>query len=403
MAPAMNREKKNVFLLATCQATFNTGQALMLTAAPFIGLALAADKSLATLPIAIQFGATLVATMPASFLMKHIGRRRGFLIGAMLGILGSAIAAYGIWVGSFLVFCTGLAVNGMFNGFATFYRFAAADAAGPAFVSRAISYVLAGGVIAAFLGPNLARWTADSIAAAPFAGTYVALMAVYAVALIATLFVDIPSPSAEEQRHSGRPLGEIARQPAFVVAVLGGMICYGVMNLIMTSTPLALHHQQYPFSDAAFVIQWHVVGMFAPSFVTGRLIARYGVLTIMQWGAILCAACVAVNLTGNGYWQIWSALVLLGVGWNFLFVGATILLTETYRPEEKAKVQAINDFIVLGTVTLTAFSSGPIHHYFGWQALNTSVIPAIVLVAVAIVWLKRHRALTAAVAPAARD
>jgi MFS family permease len=391
MAPAMNRAKKNVLLLATCQATFNTGQALMLTAAPFIGLALAADKSLATLPIAIQFGATLVATMPASFLMKHIGRRPGFLIGAMLGMLGSAVAAYGIFIGSFVLFCVGLAINGTFNGFATFYRFAAADAAGPDYTSRAISYVLAGGVIAAFLGPNLARWTADSISAAPFAGTYIALIGVYSVALLALLFVDIPQPTQAEQHHSGRPLTEIARQPTFVVAVLGAMICYGVMNLIMTSTPLALHHQHYPFSDAAFVIQWHVLGMFAPSFITGRLIARYGVLNIMLSGAVLCVACAVTNLAGNGYWQIWSALVLLGIGWNFLFIGATTLLTETYRVEEKAKVQAINDFIILGTVTITAFSSGPIHHNFGWQTLNTSVIPAIVLVAVAIAWLKRRR------------
>lgn len=394
----MNRAKKNVLLLATCQATFNTGQALMLTAAPFIGLALAADKSLATLPIAVQFGATLVATMPASFLMKHIGRRPGFLIGALLGILGSAVAAYGIFIGSFVLFCVGLAINGMFNGFATFYRFAAADAAGPDYTSRAISYVLAGGVIAAFLGPNLARWTADSISTAPFAGTYIALIGVYSVALIAILFVDIPQPTQAEQHHSGRPLIEIACQPTFVVAVLGGMICYGVMNLIMTSTPLALHHQHYPFSDAAFVIQWHVLGMFAPSFITGRLIARYGVLHIMLAGAVLCAACAVTNLAGNSYWQIWSALVLLGIGWNFLFVGATTLLTETYQVEEKAKVQAINDFIVLGTVTITAFSSGPIHHHFGWQALNTSVMPAIVLVAVAIVWLKRRRLLPISVA-----
>ena len=387
----MNREKKNVLLLATCQATFNTGQALMLTAAPFIGLALAADKSLATLPMAIQFGATLAATVPASFLMKHIGRRPGFLIGALLGMIGSAIAAYGILASSFVLFCAGLAVNGLFNGFATFYRFAAADAAGPGYTSRAISYVLAGGVIAAFLGPNLARWTADSIAAAQFAGTYVALIGVYSVALIALLFVDIPQPSQAEQHHSGRPLSEIARQPAFVVAVIGAMICYGVMNLIMTSTPLALHHQHYPFGDAAFVIQWHVLGMYAPSFITGRLIARYGILNIMLTGALLCAACAIANVAGSGYWEIWAALVLLGIGWNFLFVGATTLLTEAYRVEEKAKVQAINDFIVLGTVTLTAFSSGPIHHHFGWQTLNTSVLPAIALVAVAIAWLRSRR------------
>ena len=389
----MKSEKRNVILLATCQATFTTGQALMLTAAPFIGLALAADDALATLPIGVQFGATLAATVPAAFLMKHVGRRAGFQVGVVLALLGSTLAAYAIYAGSFVLFCAGLALNGAHNGFATFYRFAAADAAGPDYRSRAISYVLAGGVVAALLGPNLARWTADTIPAAPFTGTYIALVAVYAVALIALLFADIPPPTEEERTHSGRPLGEIARQPAFVVAVLGAMICYGVMNLIMTSTPLALHHQHFPFGDAAFVIQWHVLGMFAPSFFTGRLIARHGVLNVMQWGAALCAVCAVANFAGSGYWQIWFALVLLGVGWNFLFVGATTLLTETYTVEEKAKVQAINDFLVLGTVTVTAFSSGPIHHYFGWQTLNTSVMPAILLVAVAIAWLKRRRRL----------
>ena len=391
----MSHVKRNVLLLAICQATFNTGQSLMITAAPFIGLALA-DESLATLPIGVQFGATLVATMPAAFLMKHIGRRAGFQIGAVLALLGSSLAAYAIWSGSFVLFCTGLALNGTYNGFATFYRFAAADAAGPDYRSRAISYVLAGGVVAAFIGPNLARFTADAIPTAPFTGTYLALIAVYAVALIVITFVDIPPPGADERLHSGRPLGEIARQPAFIVAVLGAMICYGVMNLIMTSTPLTLHQQHFPFGDAAFVIQWHVLGMFAPSFFTGRLIARYGVLNVMQWGTLLCAACAVANFTGGGYWQIWSALVMLGVGWNFLFVGATTLLTETYNVEEKAKVQAINDFLVLGTVTVTAFSSGPIHHYFGWQSLNASALPTIVLVAVAILWLKRRRRLVSA-------
>jgi MFS family permease len=183
------------------------------------------------------------------------------------------------------------------------------------------------------------------------------------------------------------------------VAVLGAMIGYGVMNLIMTSTPLTLHEQHYTFGDSAFVIEWHVLGMFAPSFFTGRLVARFGVLNIMQCGALLCLVCATTNFIGGGYWQIWSALVLLGVGWNFLFVGATTLLTEVYRVEERAKVQALNDFLVLAVVTVTAFSSGPIHHHFGWPALNSAVVPSLVLVAVVLVWLKRRRR----TAPAAAD
>lgn len=397
----MKSEKKNVFLLAICQATMMTGQALMLAAAPFIGLALAADKSLATVPIGIQFGATLLTAMPAAFLMQRIGRRAGFMIGALLGILGSTLAAYAIWIGDFALFCAGLALNGAFNGFGTYYRFAAADAASPDYRSRAISYVLAGGVVAAVLGPNLARLTADSIPAAPFIGSYLGLVVVYVVTLSALFFVELPRLSIEERRRTGRPLGEIARQPAFAVAVLGAMFAYAVMNLIMTSTPLAMHAHHYPFVDAAFIIQWHMLGMFVPAFFTGRLVARYGTLTVMHWGALLCAVCVAVNLASSDLWAIWLALVLLGVGWNFLFVGATTLLTETYKPEERAKAQSINDFLVLGTVTMTAFSSGPLHHYFGWSVINLSVVPLIVAIAAAVLWLRRRQKAVAARASAA--
>lgn len=396
----MTSEKKNVFLLAICQATMMTGQALMLAAAPFIGLALAADKSLATLPIGIQFGATLLTSMPAAFLMQRIGRRAGFMIGALLGIFGSTLAAYAIWIGDFALFCAGLALNGAFNGFGTYYRFAAADAASPEYRSRAISYVLAGGVVAAVLGPNLAQLTAHSIPAAPFIGSYLGLVAVYVVTLSALFFVELPRLSVAERRSTGRPLGEIARQPAFGVAVLGAMFAYAVMNLIMTATPLAMHAHHYPFGDAAFIIEWHMLGMFVPAFFTGRLVARYGTLSVMHWGAVLCAVCVGVNLASTDLWAIWLALVLLGVGWNFLFVGATTLLTETYKPEERAKAQSVNDFLVLATVTITAFSSGPLHHYFGWNTINLSVVPLIVVTVLAVLWLKRKRKALAAEASA---
>lgn len=375
-----------------------TGQALMLAVAPFVGLALAPNKALATLPIGVQLGTTLLATMPAAFIMKHRGRRFGFVMAAILGIIGSAIAAYAIAIGNLWLFCGGLALNGLHNSFGTYYRFAAADAASPAYKSRAISYVMAGGVIAAFIGPNLANWTANLIPGVAFTGSYLGLIAVYMVSLVAILSVDIPPPTEEERRTGGRPFRDIAAQPAFLVAVLGAMIGYGVMSLIMTSTPLAMHEHHYPFGDAAFIIQWHMLGMFAPSFVTGRLIARYGVLTVMQWGAALCVLAVGVNLSSTTLPAIWVALVALGIGWNFLFVAATALLTETYKPEEKAKAQSMNDFLVLGTVTATAFLSGPLHYGLGWEVLNVSVVPLIALIAIAVLWLKRRRAV--AVTPA---
>lgn len=388
----MKAEKKNVLLLAVCQAAMMTGQSLMLAVAPFIGLALASDKALATLPIGVQLGATLLATMPAAFFMKHVGRRSGFMLGGVIGIIGSGLAAYAIATGDFWLFCAGLALNGVFNGFGTYYRFAAADAAGPSFRSQAIAYVMAGGVVAAVVGPNLATWTADVVPGAAFTGSYLASVGVYLISLLALLFVNIPPPTEEERRASGRPLAQLLRQPAFAVAVFGGMIGYGVMSLVMTSTPLAMHEHHYPFTDAAFIIQWHMLGMFAPSFFTGRLIARFGVLNIMQWGAALFVLCVGLNLASTALWVIWLALVLLGVGWNFLFIGATTLLTESYAPEDKAKAQSFNDFLILGTVTATVFSSGPLHYGLGWEALNLTVTPLIVAIAVAILWLKRRRA-----------
>ncbi|MFL6623962.1 MAG: MFS transporter [Sulfurifustis sp.] len=383
---------KNVFLLAVCQATMMTGQSLMLAAAPFIGLTLAPTRAAATLPIGLQFAATLATTMPAAFVMKHIGRRAGFLIGAVLGIAGSLLAAYAIWAGNFVLFCAGLMLNGMFNGFGTYYRFAAADAAGPDYRAQAISYVLAGGVVAALLGPNLARLTAGILPTTPFTGSYLALVAVYIVTLITLLFVDIPAPTAAERAASGGPLAALVRRPAFAVAVLGGMIAFAVMNLIMTSTPLAMHDAHYAFGDAAFIIQWHMLGMFAPSFVSGRLIARYGTLPIMQCGAALLALCAGIDIASQALWAIWLALVLLGIGWNFLFVGATTLLTGTYAPEEKAKAQALNDFLILGTTTATAFFAAPLHYHFGWSVINAAVIPLIVGVAAAVLWLQRRNA-----------
>jgi MFS family permease len=387
----LKQEKVNVVLLATGQATMMTGQTLMLTAAPIIGLSLTDNPALVTLPVALAFLAMLLTSLPAALLMKHIGRRAGFLIGTVLGILGSLLAAYAIWTNDFVLFCAGLAVNGMLSGFGTYYRFAAADAAGPEYRARAISYVLTGGVVAAMLGPNLANWTKDAIGGAPFTASYLSVIAIYAVALIALAFVRIPTPTAAERRSDGRSYAAIARQPAFVVAAIGAMLGYGVMSLVMMSTPLAMHDHGHPFGDTAFVIQWHILGMFAPSFVTGRLIARHGALTVMLWGALLCGVCVAINLASTGVWALTAALMLLGVGWNFLFIGGTTLLTETIRPEEKAKTEGMNDFLILAVVTTVTFSAGALHHHLGWALVNVAVLPLLAVISAAVFWLKRYR------------
>jgi len=391
-----HRTRRNVLILALCQALAMTSTSLMVTVAALVGQMLAADKTLATLPIGVQFTATMATVIPASLLMKRIGRRAGFSVGALLGAAGAGLAVAAIFAGSFVVFCLAGAAVGAALGFAMFYRFAAADAADPTFRGKAISLVLTGGVVAAVAGPQLARWSRDLFQPALFAGCFVAIAGLWLAALLLLQLVDIPRPSELERRAGGRPLAAIVRQPAFVVAALGAMIGYGVMSLVMTVTPLAMIGHAHEFDDAAFVIQWHVLGMYAPSFVTGHLIARVGVLNVLAAGVALIGACVAVNLSGTGVMQFWAALTLLGLGWNFLFIGSTTLLTETYRPEERAKTQALNDFLVFGTVAMSSFASGAVHNHFGWSAVNLAVIAPISAVLIAVLWLRRRRAALAA-------
>ena len=303
-------------------------------------------------------------------------------------------------MGDFWLFCVGTALVGVFNGFGIYYRFAAVDAAPDFYKGRAISYVMAGGVVAAFAGPNLANLAKDAIPAATFAGSYAALVLLYGIAMLALLGVKIPRQPAVKRHESGRPLLQILRQPVFMVALLGATLGYGVMSLVMTATPLAMQGCGLPFSDSAFVIQWHVFAMFAPSFVTGTLIRRFGVLTVMLWGASCYVGTVFINLNGITIDHFWIALFLLGIGWNFLFIGGTTLLTEAYLPEEKAKAQALNDFLVFTTVSLSSLSAGALQYHYGWEAVNLGVIPLIAVIVIAVVALMLRRRLQAAEAVA---
>jgi hypothetical protein len=286
----------------------------------------------------------------------------------------------------------------VFNGFGIYLRFAAVDAAPADYKEKAISYVMAGGVVAAFTGPNLANWARDAIPDAAFAGSYAALIGLYALAFVALLFIRIPRAAAVVEGKRGRPLWQIARQPVFIVAMLGAMLGYGIMSLVMTATPLAMEVCGMPFSDSAFVIQWHVFAMFAPSFFTGALIRRFGVLTVMLWGVLCYIGTVVINLNGVSVTHFWVALFLLGIGWNFLFVGGTDLLTEAYREEEKAKSQALNDFMVFTTVSLTSLSAGALQYHYGWEAVNWGVTPligVILLATLGLMWRRRGAAVAA--------
>ena len=388
---------RNVVLLAICQALAMTGMSVNMTVTALVGQQLASDPAWATVPLALQFTATMLTTLPASFIMRRIGRRSGFALGIAIGIMGALTAFHGIYERSFLIFTAGSMMIGCFQGFAVFYRHAAADTASQGFRSKAISLVLAGGVFAALAGPELSKWSYDLFTPVIYAGCFIIVACVQALSFAFLYFVRIPPPAQPGEGVHVRPLSVIVRQPTFMVAALGAMIGYGVMSFVMTATPLAIMGCGYEFRDAAFVIQWHVLAMYSPSFFTGSLIQRFGVRQVMLTGAIILTGAVAVNISGLEIERFWLGLVLLGIGWNFMFVGGTSLLAECHTPEERAKVQGFNDFLVFGTVTASSFASGALLNAFGWNAVNYGVLPLLGLatsvIAIAL-WRQRASAKT---------
>lgn len=396
----INVEKRNVLILAGTQALFQTVSVMVITISGIVGWMLATDKSLATLPIAMMMVAVAVTMIPASLFMQRFGRKAGFILGAALGVVAGLLAAISIWLESFFLFVAANMLVGCYQAFAQYYRFAAADAASENAKSRAISWVIAGGVIAAVAGPNLVRFT-QNIGTVPSALTYLimAVLAVLAIVLLSRLA--LPAVSITESHEPARTLPVIMRQPIFLTALAGSSVGAAVMLLVMTATPLAMQICGQPIGAAATVIQWHVLGMFAPSFFTGNLIRRFGVLTIMGTGVVLLLGHVAIALSGTEFLHFLSGLTLLGVGWNFLFVGGTTLLTEAYRPSERAKVQAMHDFLMYGAVTIATFSSGSLLSNFGWQAVNFAVLPflavALMMIIILAIQRKRARIISAAV------
>ncbi len=369
----MNR---NVLLLAICQALMMSGNSLLITATALVGLRIAPQPQWATAPFALMFLGVIITTYPASMMMQRFGRKAGFTLGALLGIGGGALSAGAITFGSFLLFCLGSILLGAFNAFGQYYRFAAAEVADPHCRSRAISYVLAGGVIAAFVGPNLAKITRQALPT-EFAGSYLCIALIYCCSLLL-----VQALKLERVNHlamkDGTALIDVVRKPGFAIAVTSGMIGYGVMNLLMTATPMAMAGSGFHFDLTANVIQWHVVGMFVPAFFTGHVIDRIGAYRVMLAGTLGLLASCLLNLSGTEYWQFIVSLVLLGVGWNFCFIGATSLLTAD--TVAKGKVQGLNDLLVFCTVAVTALVSGQLYHRLGWAAVNLYVIPVILCV-----------------------
>lgn len=380
---------RNTPLFAISQGLMVSAISLIVTCSALVGQALAADKSFATLPIAVMFISTMLMSMPAAFFMAKIGRKRGFMLATLLGFSGGALSTYAIIHQNFWLFVVGIGLIGAFNGFGNYFRFAAADSVEKNLKSQAISFVLVGGLAAAFIGPNLANLAKDLIANAEFAGSYAATMGLYVLLLLTLSFLKLPGKSQEELEHPipARPLKEIISQPIFIVAVVCAMLGYGVMSLVMTATPLAMHHHALAFADTSFVIQWHLLGMFAPSFFTGGLIKKLGVKTVLWLGVLIGFACVIINLAGHSVWHYWAALVLLGISWNFLFVGGTTLLTDTYQPNERAKTQAVNDFLVFTMVAIASLSAGYLQYQFGWSMVNIGVLPVLVVIGISLLWL----------------
>jgi MFS family permease len=382
----MHSSRRNVALLAACQAMLFTNNSTLIAINGLAGLALAPFKSLATLPVTFWVLGGAIATVPASFHMKRVGRQRGLITGTLFGIVGALICALAIWLQNFWLLCGGTIVFGVYNGFGQYYRFAAADSARADFKATAISLVLAGGLVGGILGPNTSRITVDLLAP-KFLGAYLALIGFALVTIALLSQVRIPAPSASEQAATGRPIAEIAAQPKFVVAVLAAALGYGVMNFLMTSTPIAMGVCGHPYSDAAFVISSHVVAMFAPSFFTGNLIRRAGVLPVLFAGVLLNVASISIALSGISVSQFWWSLVFLGVGWNFLYIGGTTLLTETYRPEERAKAQGANDFTIFAVMAVSSLTSGMTVTSAGWERVNLYALPLLGVVALAVAWL----------------
>lgn len=384
--------RRQIALLVVCQALLYVNNVTLIAVNGLAGLALAPTPLLATLPVTTYIVGAALTTVPASLAMARWGRRAGFVFGTLMGFAGTATATAGVLLGNFALLCAGTFVVGLYNAFAQYMRFAAADVAdayAPQWKEKAISLVLAGGLAGGIVGPELSKVTREWLPT-QFAGTYIALSCGALLACFIVSRLAIPHMKAAAQ-GAARPLREIAAQPTYVVAVLVGAISYGAMNLLMTATPLAMKVCGFGYPDAADVIKWHVIAMFAPGFFTGGWVKRWGAPCVMLAGCALMFVTIAVAHAGLTYWHFWIALVLLGLGWNLMFTGATTLLTTTYRPAEKAKAQGINDLVVFLTMATSSAASGALVSSTGWLDLNLFSLPAVALATVAVLYLLLRR------------
>lgn len=393
--------RRNVALLALAQALFMSVQGMGIATTPLAAHALlgADEKWMATVPVFLVHLGIMGTTVPASLLMAVIGRRAGFSIGAVMGLLFGLVGCLALYQHSFPLLCVAAVLQGMQAAFFWYFRLAAADAMEPSYRAKAISLVMAGGVLAGFLGPQTAKWSVDWLPVT-FAGVYLVSSAFSIAVASLVQFIQIPRLSAAERASGGRPMAVIAREPAYRVALASSVFGYAVMTLTMSTTPLAMLACGFGFADSATVIQAHIIGMFLPSFFTGHLIARFGVLPIIAAGGLIEVGCAVVNLAGMGFANFLVANLLVGVGWNFAYVGGSTLLTTTYMPAERAKVQASHDLTVYSATASAAVLSGVLQAKAGWTILNLAALPLMAVVVGAAMWLMALQRRAAAAAPA---
>jgi MFS family permease len=379
--------RRNALVLACTQALAGANNTVLIATGSIVGAMLAPEKIYATVPISIYVIGLWLGTLPTGAIARRFGRRTAFQLGTICGVLTGLICCVAVLKGSFGIFNVGAFFSGLYASAHQAYRFAAADTASETFRPKAISWVLIGGVFASVIGSQLVIVTKDMWQPYLFAATYIGQSAIAVLAGLALMFLKIPRPPAQTAANRGRPLAQIVRQPKFIVAVVCGIASYAMMNMVMTAAPLAMIECNHSVTDAALGLQWHVLGMYVPSFFTGTLISRYGVERIIAVGFAMLLVSAGVSIAGITLWHFWIGLMLLGIGWNFAFIGATALVTETHRPEERNRVQSFNDFLIFGSMAIGSFASGKVLALFGWAAVNEIVFPVVITAAALLLWL----------------
>jgi MFS family permease len=386
------RNMNNVIVLAVCQALYNSGRTLTFIAASLVSISMLEDNlTFVTAPVTMMLVGTAAGTLPAAFLMHAFGRKCGFAIGSLVGVFGSAVAAYAISIDNFVLFNFGIFVFGMYGGAAQQYRFAAADVAPEHIKAKSVAIVIAMGVVGGVVGPETVLLTKDLIDALPFEGTFWALSIMCLLSAIIILAVDIPKLTKKEYLDTGRPLTRIMLNHTFIVALIAALFGYAVMNLLMTATPVTMRLETFSDNNITRVIQWHVIGMFAPGFFTGSLIKYFGVVRIIVVGSVLLLISVCIALSGDSFTHFFITLFCVGVGWNFTYTGGTLLITEVHSSSERAKVQGVNDFILFTGLAMSSLFAGVIYHFMGWMWVNIATIPMIIAVLFSAIWLRSIR------------